>query len=398
MTFLLENGAYINAKSDGGFTALHLAAQHDHAHVVLELLERGVDHSTQSNGGWTPTHVASFKGHVSVIIELLERGADPNVQDHDGKTPLHVASQSGQEDVVALLLKRGGRISAQDNSGFTALHDAAQHGHVHVMKLLLKRNANINAKSAHGELVIHRAAAFGQTHVVSFLLECGMDINVTDYNGRTSLHCAVHNGHESVVELLLHRGAEINTNQFFGCSPLHLAVLNTLRVPVQQCLGCAQLLLQHGATIPTQMMNSQELLQFATDAVAHRRREVVFKLLWRGVHVVAPELGDAVDDTNATAVADKRAVDTMLAEWSRSRLRAWRLDMHALFPAALRADVQAVLLASLGSLDKRDGLVAESAVQNPLRMLHERRLLEPIFQVLLLLHMGGPPSPPHAAA
>ena len=120
---------------------------------------------------------------------------------------------------------------------------------------------------------------------------------------------------------------------------------------------------------------------------------------------------------DAGTIADSRAIATMLAEWPRGSLRAWRLDAHALFPAAFRADVQALLLATLGSPDAGDaaaeGCVGEAGpaadgvrggrcvsarLQNPLRVLHQRGFLEALFQPLLILHMGGPVAPPRATA
>ena len=155
-------------------------------------------------------------------------------------------------------------------------------------------------------------------------------------------------------------------------------------------------------------------MTLATKAVAKRYRNLVFMLLWRGVRVEDSTSNSDDDFTepllDASAAADKLVIDTMLIEWPRGSLRVWRSETHAFFPDAFRADVRALLLVTLGSLDATaavaDGHGGEAGpaacgtsaarrivrrLQNPLSMLHAHRLLEPIFQALLHAHMGGLP-------
>ena len=288
-------------------------------------------------------------------------------------------------DIVTLLLDRGADADTKDVFGKTALHVAAENGRASVVTALLERGADCNAKEDINGFTPLMLAAQSDVSVVEVLLEHGADVGATDEQGRTALHLVV--------------------NFFDGAQPF----------PADQMfygrwrLACTLLLLQAGATITSQF-NGQALNSLASHAASRRCRELVFALLWRGVHVTAPEDStsdnedDASDDGDAeTALADKLAVDNMLADWPSGRLRAWRSETHALFPAAFRADVQALLLATLGSLDAA-AAVDETThahhraapMQNPLRMLHERDLLHAIFQPLLLAHMGGPPAPPLA--
>jgi hypothetical protein len=193
---------------------------------------------------------------------------------------------------VTLLLERGADINAQDWRKRTPLHLAADHGHASVVKLLLERDADITAKDA---------------------------------VGWTALHLAAHDGRVSSVTLLLERGADVNGVGRDNCTPLQLVVGAVQAVVdagdddydderhMRNCVECAQLLFRCGATI-TAEMNGAALMTLATLAVAHRRRDLVFTLLWRGVHVAAP-VGVAAH-ASVTAVADEVAVMTMLAEWA----------------------------------------------------------------------------------
>ena len=136
--------------SNGGFTPLHLAAQHDHPAAVALLLSEGRCHvdtgivngdvSSSSFCGATPLHRASFSGAVSAMRVLLDWGTCNNpggiqtdilARDSsfgDLRTPLHKAVAGGRPMAVQLLLmtlhqrnllQRG--LAAVDSQGLTPL-------------------------------------------------------------------------------------------------------------------------------------------------------------------------------------------------------------------------------------------------------------------------------------
>ena len=408
VTLLLERGADINAKDNEGITALFLAADSGHVPLVALLLERGAYINTKDNAGCTSLFLAAQNGHASVVALLLERGDQINATDDNGWTPLFLAAQNGHASVVALLLERGAEINSKDNLGWTPLFPAAQNGHASVVALLLKHGADVNDKDINGWTPLSIAAGNGHVCVVALLLGC----NAEDSSVSSSLHLAARYGRAAVVKLLLGWvDADVDAMDTHRFTPLHYIVTAALDddpPSLENQLDCVLLLLQLGATI-TPQMTGPELLKLATDAVAHRRRDLVFTLLWRGVRVEAPEGDEAVD--GASDLADKLAVETMLTEWPRGGLRAWRLEWHAVFPSTFRVDVRSLLLATLGSLDvgaedrageadsmPRAARRTARPPQNPLRLLHEHRLLEPVFQPLLLAHMCGSARPPLANA
>ena len=68
---LLECGASVHAKDDGGLIPLHNACSFGHAEVVQLLLRSGGDANARDNWNYTPLHEAAIKGKIDVCIGKL---------------------------------------------------------------------------------------------------------------------------------------------------------------------------------------------------------------------------------------------------------------------------------------------------------------------------------------
>ena len=228
---------------------------------------------------------------------------------------------------------------------------------------------------------LHCAAKKGELNCVQLLLDRGADVNMLDWIGWTPLRFSVQEGHSACARLLLERGASVHTATEAGLTPLHLATTHGR-------LECARLLLERGAAVGAR---SREGITPLHSVAQYGRTELAFELLWHGADVA---LADNDGDTPAALAArhQKQSVTDLLAAWSRGELREWRREAHALFPAAFRADVAAALLALTSSIAAH-----APPSTNPLRILQSHHLLEPLFSVLLVAHMGGPPRAPTAA-
>lgn len=69
--YLLQCGANVLARDDGGLIPLHNACSFGHADVVLLLLEHGADANARDNWNYTPLHEAAIKGKIDVCIGEL---------------------------------------------------------------------------------------------------------------------------------------------------------------------------------------------------------------------------------------------------------------------------------------------------------------------------------------
>jgi ankyrin repeat protein len=147
---LLDAGAGINAASNAGLTALHLAA--GDVRKVQLLLDRGAAVDVPSKLGRTPLLVAaSSQGATAVVQLLLDRGANINHADQQGLTALIAAASVDDSATVKLLLQRGAdpavRAPAVPQSA-TALMATAYNGNEEVTRLLLARKPDVHARSS----------------------------------------------------------------------------------------------------------------------------------------------------------------------------------------------------------------------------------------------------------
>lgn len=104
------------------WTPLHFAVWHNEKKIVLRLLEFGANVEARRQGGYTVLHHAVESGNEEVVKLLLDHGARLEAQVKGSKkTALHIAAEKGHDRIVKLLIDRGANIEATDGAGKTAL-------------------------------------------------------------------------------------------------------------------------------------------------------------------------------------------------------------------------------------------------------------------------------------
>lgn len=254
---LLRDGADVNASQGDGMTALHWAAELDHADLANLLIFGGAHlESTTRLGAFTPLLVASRAGSAQVIGALLDAGASIEARTTTGETALHFAAASGSVAATGLLLERGADVNAVEaTKGQTPLMFAAAMNRVDVVRVLLERGADLRAATAivdypavaardevlaeqrtrrlsmlhGGDVLIDRPVdgtaaddedptPAGDEIEVPVIPENNADRKPLSYDqlvgkqgGNTALHYAAREGNIEVVEALLDAGADINS-------------------------------------------------------------------------------------------------------------------------------------------------------------------------------------------
>jgi ankyrin repeat protein len=111
VTFLIENGADVNAVATNGtgYNALTGAVSQRRREITKILLASGAKADYRYGPGWSPLHEAAMDGDAEVAAMLLDHGADPNAKSVEGKTPLGLAA-AHQKTQVAEILRAGGAV------------------------------------------------------------------------------------------------------------------------------------------------------------------------------------------------------------------------------------------------------------------------------------------------
>lgn len=190
-----------------GHTALHYAAENNHAASVRALLRAGFHHSARTDAGRTPLHMAARNDSFRALGVLIEHGADPNETAPDGATPLHMAVSEGHAAAAMMLIRKHADPNRQDNQGRTAVHCALPY-HPEFVSLLA---------------VLVRGALTGHE----------VDWSRTDQDGQTALHRAVEGYAQSrsapasaraaAAATMIGLGADPRTPNQQGKSPLAYA-------------------------------------------------------------------------------------------------------------------------------------------------------------------------------
>jgi ankyrin repeat protein len=70
---------------------------------VRLLLEQGAPADARQQGGWTALHAAAQDGNIEMVRDLIQYHADTQARNDDGKTPGDVAGSRGHTEIVQLL-------------------------------------------------------------------------------------------------------------------------------------------------------------------------------------------------------------------------------------------------------------------------------------------------------
>lgn len=223
-------------------TALHYAAKEGHGEVVCALLRQEINCNAVNHQGYTPLHLAVFYGHTEVVrIFVAHPNVEVNTSNKKKETVLYSAAFKGNIHIVEALLSRSALNSSKED-GSNALHCAAQEGHAEVLHALLRQGNDCNEATHQGWTPLHFAAYRGHEPVARVLLaESKIKIDGVIKNPATPLHLAAQEGHEHIVVLFLSKGAEFHATDDRGNTPLHWAVHNNH-------LKVVQVLIQYGVS------------------------------------------------------------------------------------------------------------------------------------------------------
>jgi len=111
----------INYSDEAGYTPLIKAVMKGHVDFISFILEEGADPNAKTNEGFTALMAASESGDTSILKLLLDHKADPDIRNFQGATSLHIAASLGNTEILKILLESGADASIRDNTSMKSL-------------------------------------------------------------------------------------------------------------------------------------------------------------------------------------------------------------------------------------------------------------------------------------
>ncbi|XP_043569081.1 poly [ADP-ribose] polymerase tankyrase-2-like [Chiloscyllium plagiosum] len=321
--FLLQSGANVHARDDGGLIPLHNACSFGHAEVVNLLLCHGADSNARDNWNYTPLHEAAIKGKIDVCIVLLQHGADPHIRNTDGRTALDLADPSAKAVLTGEYKK-------------DELLETARNGNEEkLMSLLTPLNVNCHASDGRKSTPLHLAAGYNRVKIVQLLLQHGADVHAKDKGDLVPLHNACSYGHYEVTELLVKHGAHVNAMDLWQFTPLHEAASKNR---VQVC----SLLLSYSADPTLLNCHSKNAIDLAPTPQLKEQLAYEFK---------GHSLLQAAKEADVTCVKKHLSLENV--NFKHPRTRETALHCAAASPYPKRKQVAELLLRKGANVDEK---------------------------------------------
>ena len=269
LSYLLEQGANVNASSSANFswltrynlhwyTPLIIALRNGHIDAFTFLIDKGADVNLQDHQGYTALHHAVETKNFYAVTCLVHNGADINLFTSSKHTPLMLACHSRNMETINFLLNKGADVNLQDHRGYTALHHAVESKNFDVVRCLVHNRADVNLFTSYKDTPLMLACKSHNMDTINFLLNKGADVNLQDQDGYTALHHAVQRTNFDAVSCLVDNRADVNlftsskqTPLMMACQSHDLAIINFLAI-------------NKGTDVNLQDRNGQTALHFAS--------------------------------------------------------------------------------------------------------------------------------------
>ncbi|XP_070560828.1 ankyrin-1-like isoform X2 [Ptychodera flava] len=234
---------FLNERTLERNTPLHYAVHGGRHEMTTYLVREGAKVNAKNIQKTTPLHLAAVKGNLKICHLLMRYGADVNAAEKSGDTALHEAAENGNLPIVETLVENGVNVNAKNKLGERPLHKAAMRGHLSTVKFFIEFGALVDARTKVGDTALILAAGNGHPFVAEYLIRCGANFEILrneeekPYGVKLSaLHAAVVYGHIEVVRVLLANSAPM---EYDGCSltPLHCAAMNADAEMITVLLG-----------------------------------------------------------------------------------------------------------------------------------------------------------------
>ena len=179
-----------------GCNQLMIASENGDLNRVREQLEKGVDVNARSQGGHTALMLAAAAGQLEVVKALLNAKADPNMRAltfHAGEFLTLTAAMNrcnkDWEKILDAMIAAGGEVNPKKVFSNSPLMYAITRYDPVLVQALIERGADVNLKNERGTTPLMTAIMSRGASVenVKLLLAAGADANARNDEGKTAL-------------------------------------------------------------------------------------------------------------------------------------------------------------------------------------------------------------------
>ncbi|CAK9086995.1 Ankyrin-1 (ANK-1) (Ankyrin-R) (Erythrocyte ankyrin) [Durusdinium trenchii] len=361
LAVLLDKGFDLNISDKFGLAVADHAQDHLHLRLALleaeqrnqallkaaqrpgtrrweaQALEEGAYVDARDDQGWTALVWSMMGCCVDLVIVLAQHSADPNVLNECSEVLDHLHLQGDQvrraleaSGVVKAELDVGAQVNSQTTEQlFTSLIFAAAHCNYQGAVMLIGRKANVHLTDLTGWSALHYAVQSGSLEMVSMLSAAKANLAQPTFDGTTTMHLAVNAHCSSQVQLLYAGKVELNTNNSKSSCPVQEAAR----------WGCAeslQVLLAYRANPRVKDSKGRSLLAISVAAGRNEAASALLRPLPNPAPLVPPENERGI-------LLRRRYLQAMAERAQRARKKeeeALKAEREAAEKAALQAELE----------------------------------------------------------
>ncbi len=226
MDQLIHSGVNIDARTNKGDTALHIAISSESTtELIQSLINAGANKNLKNNRGDAPIVSALRFGTFEAVQLLVTSGVELSF-DKQYTQPLSAAAGLGKVKELELLVSHGAEFDISNQYGESALYLAAINGQIQALQALIRLGANVDSVSNFGVTALHRAAEFGELEAVKVLIEAGADRRFLSPNDQLPIEGAIEKDQLEMVEVLINFLTTNKEKKYFSQKALAIMIKN----------------------------------------------------------------------------------------------------------------------------------------------------------------------------
>lgn len=218
---LLSNGADANYRNNENMNALHLAVLKKDITMVKMLTRYIKNIDARTNGGSTALHYACNFQLIDIVTVLLEKGANQNIIELEYDFyPIFYAVVQNNVEITKLLINYGANPNNQDYMGNTIIHYAIMNNHTEILYYIMNKYSIKNKN----------ISVYMENINSKFNDNDGIDPNIVNIEGLTITHLFLYNYREDYDQYILNLipFSNLNYQDNVGNTILHIIAENNL--------------------------------------------------------------------------------------------------------------------------------------------------------------------------